>query len=67
MKKWRKGELKFLKGSTPKELTAYMKEHPTNKPYVDQFLSLYTYNFVKKVWVKKDDVKIVMARMKGEM
>ncbi len=51
--KYRKGELKFYKDSTPKELKKYLKDHPTNKKYVEKFLDTYIYNYVKKEWRKK--------------
>ena len=50
-----------------KKVDKLFKEFKENKVYVDQFLSDYTYNFVKKLWVKKDFPVNIQARLKGEM
>lgn len=54
MIKYRKGELAYYKSSIPKELKKYLKAHPDNKKYIEQFLEMYEFNYVKQKWVKKD-------------
>lgn len=66
MKKFRKGELQFFKGALPKELKDYIKDYPSEKEYVDQFLEIYVYDYVAKKWIKKDEHKTIMDRFKGE-
>lgn len=53
MKRFRKGELKFYLTSTPKEIKQYLKDNPDNTEYVEEFLKVYIYNYVKKGWKKK--------------
>lgn len=55
--KFRKGELTFLKGSTPKELKQYTKEYSENEKYVKEFLKHYKYNYVKKIWKKRTEIE----------
>lgn len=50
--RFRKGELNFYKGMTPKELKKYIQIFKANKKYVDYFIENYRYNYVKKVWIK---------------
>jgi len=50
--RFRKGELQFYKGCTPKEIKKYLKNHPENEQYVTKFLDNYTYNYVKQEWRK---------------
>ena len=65
MIKYRKGELAYYKSSIPKELKKYLKAHPDNKKYIEQFLETYEFNYVKQKWVKKDLTK-PLDRLKGE-
>jgi hypothetical protein len=66
MLRYRKGELNFYKSSLPKELKKYLRGHPENAKYVEQFLDEYEYNYVKKVWKKREDRKSLLDKMKGE-
>lgn len=50
MRRFRKGELDFYKGCTPKEIKKYLKQHPENKDYVERFLDNYRYDYVQKKW-----------------
>lgn len=55
MTRLRKGELVFYKSSSPKELKKYIKNHPENQEYVEEFLSRYRYNYVKKTWLLNEE------------
>lgn len=62
--KFRKGELKFYKDSTPKELKDYIRANKDCKEYIEHFMELYTYNYVKKFWEKKN--KSLLDRLKRD-
>ena len=64
MFKYRKGELAYYKSSIPKELKKYLKAHPENTKFIEQFLEMYEYNYVKKSWHRKEDGKSFMERMR---
>jgi hypothetical protein len=66
MLRYRKGELAYYKSSVPKELKKYLKAHPDNAKYVEQFLGMYEYNYVKKRWLKKEEHQTLIERLKGE-
>lgn len=56
MPRFKHGQLKFYKTSTPIELRKYVKDFPDHAKMVDFFLKKYSYNYTKKRWdVVKDE------------